>query len=595
MATVESLHEFHKQPTGENTVTIVNKRGHTYAAGTLSRRDAIKVCGAVVASAAMSGLDAYSLESTVTVGDPAHPESLPAALLNAYKNGARDITVTPGTYVLPATGKNTIELRGWSDVTIHCMNSTLIFEDMHRPIFLSGCTNVTIENAKLQFSVTAYAQGRIKAMAEDAKGKYVDWQIDAGYPTNINPAQTTYNVIDQKTRLLKVCTGDSRAGDAMALGPGLYRLRQISGMMNGAAIDDWLVCRVKTGGSIVQLDNSKDCTMKRLTLKNAGFAAFFETGGEGGHRYFDCRVTRGPKPQGATEEQLVSCGADGFHSSGTKIGPTIEHCIWDGVLLDDCIAIHGSLQKVIRATENTLILEKGNDGRFAVNEPVRISSDEGFFGQAMCIAMRTLNAPEMLLELTLDAPLPVPANSKAGNPERCGKSYRIINCILGNTRSRGILVKGDDGLIRGCTIEGCGMSAVSIGPEYFWNEANYSWNVVVEHNIFRHNVLRNSLDNGVIYVHGEGAIGNRNIKIENNKFDTNFGPNMLKIEWTDGVEITNNVFNAPSPLPLSTAGCIVSVHDVRHVTAKGNSCKQLGPSVTQMVKVGKNAEGTVWH
>jgi hypothetical protein len=78
--------------------------------------------------------------------------------------------------------------------------------------------------------------------------------------------------------------------------------------------------------------------MKDITLKNSGFAAFFETGGDGGHRYVGCRVARGPKPPGATEEQLVSCGADGFHSTGTCVGPTFEHCTWEGVLLDDCLA-----------------------------------------------------------------------------------------------------------------------------------------------------------------------------------------------------------------------------------------------------------------
>ena len=461
--------------------------------------------GLVIAALLLSGM-AYG---QVTVGDPAQPSGLPAAIQEAYNSGAHDITIKPGKYILPATGKNNIEMIGWKDVVIHCKGVTIIFEEARsRPVMLRNCTNITIEDAILQFAGIPYTQGRIKAMGEDAKGKYVDWQVDAGYTTEINPAKTTYNVIDQKTRLLRVGTGDSRAKESEDLGNGLFRLRQITGMMEGAKVNDWLVCRARGGSSIIQLNNSKSCTMRKIILLNSGFGAFFETGGDGDHHYYDCKVTRGPKPKGATEEQLISCGADGFHSTGTRIGPTIERCIWDGVLLDDPIAIHGSLQNVIRSEGNKLILEKGNRANFMVNEPVRISSGDGLFAQANCVAMRVLDPPDSFLELTLDQTIFVPPNAKAGNPEHNGKNFKIIDCILGNTRSRGILVKGDNGLIQGCTIEGCGMSAISIGPEYYWNEADYSWNVTVKGNTLRHNGLRNNLRaDGVLFVHGDGAIG----------------------------------------------------------------------------------------
>jgi hypothetical protein len=42
----------------------------------------------------------------VTVGNPAEAAQLPAALQAAYSGGARDITIAPGTYVIPATGRS---------------------------------------------------------------------------------------------------------------------------------------------------------------------------------------------------------------------------------------------------------------------------------------------------------------------------------------------------------------------------------------------------------------------------------------------------------------------------------------------------------
>jgi hypothetical protein len=123
---------------------------------------------------------------------------------------------------------------------------------------------------------------------------------------------------------------------------------------------------------------------------------------------------------------------------------------------------------------------------------------------------------------------------------------------------RGILVKADDGVIQNCVIRGCGMSAISIGPEYYWNEANYSWNVTVADNLFSQNALRNNLNaDGVIFVHGDGAMGNRNITIIRNRFEDNYSPNMMNIAWADGVKITDNIINTPAPLPLSEPGHIM--------------------------------------
>ncbi|MGO9108272.1 MAG: right-handed parallel beta-helix repeat-containing protein [Thermoguttaceae bacterium] len=554
---------------------------------------------AVVADLAEDGLNGFVLafhekgpaRAARVVGDPAQSAALPAALLTAYQQGARDLTIAPGTYKLPNADRNGIQLVGWHDATIHAIGVTIIFEDAaHRPVLLKGCSNVLLEGATLQFAGISFTQGRIKAIGADAKGKYCDWQIDAGYPTNIRPNRSTFNVIDRQTRLLKVGTGDCDAREAEALGAGLIRLRQARELLARVAVGDWLVTRALGGSSIVQLDGCKGCTMKEVTLRNSGFAAFFETGGEGGHRYLGCRVARGPKPPGATEEPLISCGADGFHSAGTRIGPTFERCTWEGVLLDDCIAIHGSFQKVIRAEGTTLILERGNRGNFAVNEPVRISSNHGFFGQAKCVALRNLRSPENVLELTLDHAMAAPADAKAGNPERCGKGYKILDCTLGNTRSRGILVKGDDGIIQGCTIEGCGMSAVSIGPEYWWNEADYCWKVTVAGNTFRHNVVNGS-EAGVVLVHGDGAIGNRNVAIHDNHFEKNYGLFMINTECTEGLKISGNVIQSPSLLPLPRPSSIINLVASHDILLQGNLVSKPGPSAGKLVNLGNDVEG----
>jgi hypothetical protein len=156
--------------------------------------------------------------------------------------------------------------------------------------------------------------------------------------------------------------------------------------------------------------------LRGITLQNAGFAAFFETGGGGGNEYLDCCVGPGPKPPGATEPELVGCGADGFHSAGMRVGPTIVHCAWEGVLHDDCIAIHGMLQTVVRVEGRKLVMEKGNRGGFAMGEPVRISDRNGYFGEFNCVAIDVLGNEDGLLELTLDRPSGAVVGAEASNP-----------------------------------------------------------------------------------------------------------------------------------------------------------------------------------
>ena len=436
------------------------------------------------------------------------------------------------------------------NAVIHAKSVTIVFEEIsQRPIRLNRCDQVTLEGATLLFAEPSFTQGRVKAIGEDAQGKYLDWQIDAGYPV-FDPVKSMLDVVDQNTRLLKTGTGDTGCQSAELLGTGLFRLRKMYGQLGATAVNNWLITRRPDGGSsIIHLDGCSHCTMRGLTLQNSGFAAFFETGGEGGHYYVDCRVSPGPKPAGATEEQLVGCGADGFHSAGTRHGPTIERCAWEGVLHDDCIAIHGSLQKIIRGEGNQLILEKGNRGGFAVGEPVRISSKDGFFGEFKCAALRVLTDEGELLELTLDRASGAPAEAKASNPRNNGAGYRILNCTLGNCRSRGILVKADNGLIAGCTISGCGMSAISIGPEYWWGEADYSQNVTVRGNTLQNNVLNGS-EAGVVFVHGDGAIGNENLAITGNRFDRNYGQIAIYAEDTDGILIDGNRFiSSPRRFP----------------------------------------------
>lgn len=304
-----------------------------------------------------------------------------------------------------------------------------------------------------------------------------------------------------------------------------------------------------------------------------GFATVREEGG-GGNHILHCRWVLGPRPAGATENPLVTNAADGLHSTGANPGPDIKNCVFEGVFLDDCIAVHGAFQTIKSVSGNTLTVENGWAG-LQVGQPARISGDKGFFAEAT---------------VTLDKVLGVPASAKLSNPLADGQGCRIIGCHLGDTRSRGLLLKGDNDIVRGNTFENCGMSAVSLGPEYYWGEADYVKNATIAGNTFRGNG-KAGYGGGAILVHGDGAMGNRNIVIKNNRFASNYLGD-VEISWADGVTRSGNVIVGASPWPaVIKAPAPIILSNSRNVTLSGNVVQNASSYKPDLIAVGGNVTG----
>ncbi len=526
----------------------------------------------------------------VTVGNPKDPGALAQAVQDAYKGGARHIVIKPGLYTLPDVGHTALALDGWKDAVLSAYGVTLIITDLksgHNVFDLSHCTNVTLQGPILsQSKVTAY-QGRVIAVGKDAAGKATcDWRPDAGYPIPPDKEPKGFlggdvNVVDGRTRLLKIGVGDYYGAAAEALGDGSFRVH-----FNQAAlpfgVGDRLVGRYGDAPFKVYLGDSRDCTVKDVTLMRNGFAPIREDNG-GGNHYLHCIWALGPRPRGATEEPIVSTQADGMHMIGSYPGPDIENCVFQGVFLDDCIAIHGGFTAIKSVSGTALTLE--GDGGLAVGQPARISDEHGFFGEAVVTALK--DNGDKTWTATLDRDLAVPPGAKVSNPFKDGAAYKIIGCRLGNTRSRGILAKADGGLIQNNTIEGCGQAAISLGPEYYWNEADYVQNVTVVGNTLRENG-KAAYGGGAILVHGDGAMGNKNIVIKDNRMFSNYQGD-VDIAWTDGAMLVGNVITGAPLWPATIrTPSVVSLSDSRAVTLLGNVVKHADVYEPALVSLGAN-------
>lgn len=491
------------------------------------------------------------IPSAVHVGDPHHPGALSAAVQKAYAAGAHEIIINPGVYHLPATGHPTFHLKHWRNVVISAKNVELIMRVAHAGVCFNfdHCRHVVLDGPTISQTQVTFYQGRILRITPATGGYNVDWKPDAGYPKpqiGDKKFPTGFDVVNGKTRHLRVGSGDIGTSIHSAQRDGVFRLF-FRMKRPKFKVGDWLVARWGNPRNKIRLDHSRNCTIRHVTLMRNGFAPIFEVGGGGNHLLY-CRWVLGPKPPGATEKPVVTNQADGFHSVDANPGTDIEHCVFEGVFLDDCIAIHGEFQTVLRAAGNTVRVKDNRNSGLTAGQPIQISNKKGFFATALVLAIH--QNPDHTSTVMMNQNLAVPAGCYVTNPDRCGQGYRVIDCQLGDTRSRGMLLKGSNGLVIGNTIQGCGMAGISIGPEFWWHEAGYCHNVIVEDNrLIRDGKGGHGGYFSAVYVHGDGAIGNSGIVIRHNTFVSNFAGDIF-VQWTRSGQIADNTLTGP---PLRSA------------------------------------------
>ena len=182
--------------------------------------------------------------------------------------------------------------------------------------------------------------------------------------------------------------------------------------------------------------------------------------------------------------------------------PCLEHCTFEG-MCDDGIAIHGSYVQVDHVEANKLIVGSlSNRTYFQPGDPIRVYGPFGnLTGEATVREVQKRsdivppgpsthrlfkNRSLHYFMIQLDHAVPAGFDSLACDPSACGAGFVIRDNSIRNHRARGLLLKADDGLVEGNTIDGSTIAGIVLSPEFWWNEADYSHNVTVRHNTIRH-------------------------------------------------------------------------------------------------------------
>ena len=502
---------------------------------------------------------------------------LQAAIDQAYAQHAPRYVIPPDTYRLtaPPTGKAHLQFTGLQNFEIVATGVTFLLGTRNKGgIDFEKCQNVTFQGATLIHDPLPFSQGTITALAPD--GLTVDVQIATGYPTDIEDKsffpEIGLSVYDAATRVYLDATWLPHP--IVKLSPQSFRC--VSGRKLSATTGWKVGAAVFWRGATVPDVNLFDCArmkMLDLTVMNTSGFGFKESGGAGGNYYHDIHVTYGPKPAGATERTLSSSNADGFNSTFTRHGPTVEDFSLEG-MNDDGVAIHGRYALVWQAQGADVTLGVRLGAPYcAPGDHLRFYDRTGsFVAESMVQAVATapvipgLAAPPDLryyqppnkienIQVTLKQPVPAAFGWEVANADAVGSGFVLRRGTVRNNRARGMIIKASDGLIEDCLIDASRKAGIAIHPELpRWNEADYGRNIVIRHNTIRGIALRPNPDNfeaGAITIAAErdGKYaplpgGFRNIVVENNTFENCDGPNLV-VTSAQGVTLRDNHFVHP--------------------------------------------------
>jgi hypothetical protein len=550
---------------------------------------------------------------------PDHPEELQQAIIEAYRAGMHKIVIPRGTYRIEPKGEGPhLQFRDLSDFEIDARGVELVFTDQTRGgIEFRDCRKVRLRGAIIRFEVPPFTQGSVEEIAPD--GMWYEVRLEKGYPANFDdpkyfPAHPIGYLFDAATRWWKPGTFDLNGEKIERLGPDRFRVywsRPMGREVHPVAVGDLIAFR-GLGDHNLRVLNSADMEITDVTIYNAGLFAVWEFDGEGHNRYA-VSVKRGPRPAGASTDPLLSSTADAFHSTNVRQGPILEHCDFEG-MADDGIAIHGTFSFVFGAREDKLII---NNNSFRPGDPLRLFDQKGQpAGEALVKAIQPLtgfendrksqrvtrldNTQGPYFEVTLDHALPAEFDDLVSNPAAEGSGYILRQNTIRNHRARGMLLKADNGLVEGNTIDGSTMGGIVLSPEFWWNEASYSHDVIIRNNTIRHVAYAPDQLGSVLIATTENApvagCGHRRILIEGNRFVELNGVNLLITSACD-VTVRKNRFIQPQHQAAESAGrswgehpdALVFVTEARQVRFEGNTASGLGPFNKQLIEAAPSA------
>ncbi|OJU97796.1 MAG: hypothetical protein BGO12_04375 [Verrucomicrobia bacterium 61-8] len=573
------------------------------------------------------------------------PSLLGQLIQEAFNSGAKHVKVPPGIYRIdPLSSANpqkaALYIGRLKDCEVDLTGVTVVSTDVRACIlFVDRCLNVTIRGGTFAYDPPAFSQGTIERISEDRR--FIDIRISRGYPTNLDDlrfyfgnAPKILGIFEASTRDWKKNSRDIWFASAEKLAPDLFRFHlsaeeDLSTELTGEdaiRVGDLAAWR---GYNHVALLYEKCEGLKILdmTVYNTGGFSVTENRGRGGNTYANCRIVRGPAPEGAApgDRPLFSGACDGFHSIAMSKGPTYDGCYVE-YTDDDAFAIHGYGSLVLEGDADFLIVAHQNrDDHFEEGTNLRLYDENGILAaDAKVVSVSPLtsynwkqNAPEAFRafnqkksenvltyqKIRLDHPVSSRFAWMAINSDSVGSGFVIRNSKVYHNRGNAILAKGSNGLIENNVIEGPTIGGILFTPgSVAWGEVDYVRNITIRGNILRKVGLWNdtlAALNISEYRPSVGLIplpgGHQDILVEDNTFEENDGIQVM-VTSAQRVVFRNNRFigamqeDKGSGLGISAQRSLFWISKSRDITIEGNEIVRSGPLMKRVVEADESVE-----
>lgn len=492
------------------------------------------------------------------------------------QKGKNIIEIPKGTYILDVRNNGPYKFHNLTDVHINGNGSTVICNNQEQAFSFYNCVRLELHDLVVDYDPLCFTQGEITAVADD--GSWFDIRIDEGYPLT-GLVANRIQFYDPATRQLKhnsITTYTSNYSGLKQLGHNLFRAVKKGTWSAGEQVGDLVVLDVRTdkknaGVHTIMLNKCYNMKLENVTVYGSNTFSFFEKECYA-NEYKNCVVDRGPMPQGI-KPRLRSGNADGIHSSQAIKGPTVTGCKV-GHNGDDCIIVcgrsfpvgsadvgKGTIDLVTRETNPVFrrgdrLVVVGYDGkrkgelrllsidRFEPSEEQRNAVINGY--------PSLLSKPSYKLGFRLkvkNIPFEIRPGDIVFNASAVGDGFLIKDNEVGHVRSRGILIKGINGIVSSNKITGCAMQGILMSPEIQWMGGGFSSNVQIIGNTINECMFERSNPHmppgalTLIYTTGDAQVAGPgafiNITVQNNKVTDSPYPAIVATS-VDGLKMSDN-------------------------------------------------------
>jgi hypothetical protein len=439
---------------------------------------------------------------------------VPSLIAQAVSDGKSSVRIPPGAYRV----SKAIRLEKVNGFTINGTGAILVFTNLHDGgIRMMECSDITLKGVTIDFDPLPFTQGTITAIADDRRSVEVD--MHQGYADLAWLYQDVYypHLFDPKTRLQKSgCLFRELTKQAESIGGRKYRIPLFQPQNPEVQVGD-LVCFYNRGlAGAVFMKLCGNITLDRLTIF-AGCWAINCHDGKGGIRVSRVAVTRGPRPDNATEDRLRSTVQDAFFFARGRGGPILEDCYF-GFMGDDHFNIHGYCYPIARVESPTSFLaatmapafmtvQKGDRVRildtdsFSIVDSATISRIEPNvvvegellpteeaqkFWKYAAPDPVTKKVNMAVYRVTLDQPCNSLKKGRSfdvpGGEGNCG--FIIRNCRFHDNSGLG-RIQASDGIIEKNRFERTAYEAISIQTGYAYDtESGWAENIIIRNNKF---------------------------------------------------------------------------------------------------------------